>query len=73
MEVTETHDVEFAKYRADWNIRKSPTGTWRATRLGNPVSWAHLSAGLAETLMTDSAEALLEQLAEQERLAGEMA
>lgn len=48
-----------------WRIRSSPSGSWRATRQGQPLTMAQLSIGLAETLMADSAADLVAQLEQQ--------
>ena len=50
-----------------WNIRASGDA-WKATRLGDPLTEAEHFAGLAETLIADTADGLKEQLANQKRL-----
>jgi len=51
-----------------WNVRGSGDA-WKATRLGDPLTSAEHFAGLAETLIADSAEDLWELLAGQQRIA----
>lgn len=50
-----------------WNVRDSGDA-WKATRLGEPLTEAEHFAGLAETLIADSAEDLKALLVEQQRL-----
>lgn len=51
-----------------WNVRGSGVA-WKATRLGDPLTEAEHFAGLAETLIADTAEDLKKLLNEQQRLA----
>jgi hypothetical protein len=42
----------------DWRVWRSDGGSWLATRRGRPLTNAQMYAGLASTLMEDTAEEL---------------
>lgn len=50
-----------------WRIRHSPTGKWRATRTGPPLTWQQMAVNMAETLHADDAEDLTAQLKAQQQ------
>lgn len=50
-----------------WRIRQSPTGKWRATRTGPPLTWQQMAVNMAETLHADDAADMLAQLEAQQR------
>lgn len=64
-------DPEFAQYQRGWNVRVSGEGTWKATRRLN-LTDLELSAGLACTVMADSAVQLRRELAVQDRIEDEL-
>lgn len=70
--LADKYDPEFSDLQDEypgWNVRASGDA-WKATRLGDPLTGAEHFAGLAETLIADSAEDLKELLVEQQLLAG---
>jgi hypothetical protein len=52
----------------DWRVWRADGGSWMGTRRGRPLTEAQITAGLAATLMEDTAENLRGALLGQARI-----
>jgi hypothetical protein len=56
------------RQHSGWRVWRSDGGSWLATRRGRQLTQAQIDAGLATTLMENTAEELREALAGQARI-----